>query len=142
MKATKIILLTISVFGVVACNITKKRVKSIASVSIDSIPVVALQENTFLLKNPAVGIFAPGNEELVAIQLQYNDVTLKTLKEGHVIYTQGACVSCHGAKNIYSYQESQWKYIVDDMAQMVAISDVEKDAVYKYVLSIKATQPK
>lgn len=142
MKAINLILLSISVFGVAACSVNKKSGKSVALASADSIPVTNLNEDAFFMKSTVVGVFAPRNEELIAIQLQYKDVTLNTLKDGYLIYTQGACVSCHGAKNIYSYEESQWKHIVDDMAQMAAISDIEKDAVYKYVLSIKATQPK
>jgi len=85
---------------------------------------------------------APGNEELTAIQVQYKDVTLEKLNEGHAIYTQGACINCHGAKNIYWFGEAQWKEIIEDMAQRSNISDVQKDAVCKYVLAIKATQPK
>ncbi len=84
----------------------------------------------------------PGDEELAAIRLRYDEMTMEKLKQGHTIYTQGACVNCHGAVNIYNYGEERWKTIVDDMAKRAMISAAEKDAVYKYVLAIKATQPK
>ena len=64
------------------------------------------------------------------------------LKEGHTLYTAGACINCHNAKNIYRYNEEQWKGIIDNMAIKAHINDTQKDAVYKYVLAIKATQNK
>jgi hypothetical protein len=41
---------------------------------------------------------------------------------------------------IYPYSEDRWKGIVDTMAMRSQLSAEYKDAVYKYVLSIKATQ--
>ncbi len=64
------------------------------------------------------------------------------LKQGHAIYTAGACIKCHEAMSIYHFGETRWKDIIDDMAQKALIGDEQKDAVYKYVLAIKATQPK
>ncbi len=88
------------------------------------------------------GIYAPGNAELSAIRVQYKEVTMDMLKEGYSIYTNGACVSCHNANGIYQYSATKWKLIIDDMAPRTQISAREKDAVYKYVLSIKAAQAK
>ncbi|HXU28038.1 MAG TPA: cytochrome c, partial [Bacteroidia bacterium] len=82
------------------------------------------------------------NQELSAIQPKYPNVTLATLQQGFTIYSVGKCINCHGSKNIYNRSETQWKDIMDDMAQRANISDAEKDAVYKYVLAIKAAQPK
>jgi mono/diheme cytochrome c family protein len=89
-----------------------------------------------------MGMQAPGNEELVAIQAKFADVTLDKLKQGYELYTNGACINCHSANNIYNYGEAQWKDLVENMADKARISDSEKDAVYKYVLSVKATQAK
>ncbi|MES2284058.1 MAG: hypothetical protein V4547_00135 [Bacteroidota bacterium] len=139
MKTTKLILIVIPALIIAACSSSKKVSTSIAP----STPASrTTPENNFLFVKPAEGIPAPGNEELIAIQAQYKDVTLEKLKEGHTIYTAGACTNCHGAINIYQYAETQWKGIVEDMAQRAYLSDVQKDAVYKYVLAIKATQPK
>jgi hypothetical protein len=44
--------------------------------------------------------------------------------------------------NIYIHNETDWKTIIEDMAQKANISESQKDAVYKYVLSIKSTQSK
>ena len=88
------------------------------------------------------GIYVPGNEELIAIQAQYKDVTLDELNQGHAIYTQGSCIRCHSAQNIYIHGETEWKEIMDDMAQKAVLHDAQKNAVYKYVLSIKAASSK
>jgi mono/diheme cytochrome c family protein len=88
------------------------------------------------------GIYMPGNEELSAIKVTYPDATLEKLKEGHSLYTTGACIRCHGPKNIYNRGEAQWKNIMDDMALRAHLTPSEKEAVTQYVLSIKATQSK
>lgn len=88
-----------------------------------------------------VKTYVPGSSEVTALRSQYSDVTPEKLNEGYIAYTQGACVNCHEAKDIYLIAEAQWKNIIDDMAQRAYISNELKDAVYKYVISIKATQP-
>jgi mono/diheme cytochrome c family protein len=135
MRSTKITLLAISTIIIAACSTSKKSTTSTASSSPAQAPAAASAK-------PLNGVFEPGNEELTAIQRQYKEVTLARLKEGHNLYTEGACIGCHGAKNIYKRGEAQWKDIIDDMAQKAQITDAQKDAVYKYVLAIKATQPK
>jgi len=86
------------------------------------------------------GVFAPGLAEVDAIKDKYTGVTLEKLKEGYTIYAQGACIKCHTAKSIYVYNEVNWGGIIDDMAMRAHITNQEKDAVIKYVMSIKATQ--
>jgi mono/diheme cytochrome c family protein len=135
-KITFFSILAISSLG---CHSTKK---SIASTPASTTTPVPSNSNPFPLVLPVEGSPAPGNEELIAIQKQYQDITLEKLKEGHTIYTAGACINCHGAAPIQQYGETQWKTIIDDMAQRANISEAQKDAVYKYVLSIKATQTK
>ena len=88
------------------------------------------------------GIYPPGNDELTALQMRYSDATLAQLSEGHTLYTQSACIGCHKPKNIYKYDEASWKGIIDNMANLAKITASQKDAVYKYVLAIKAVQPK
>jgi hypothetical protein len=88
------------------------------------------------------GLYEPGEGELSAVQTQFKEVTMGQLKEGFVIYNYGACIGCHNAKNIYTRRVADWKGIIDDMAQRAAISEAQKDAVYKYVMAMKATQPK
>jgi hypothetical protein len=123
----------ISTIIIVACKSTKTSVTT---------PATATNVAISKAPKPSNGIYIPGIEELEAIQLQYKDVTLQQLKNGHAIYTEGACVKCHDAKNIYFYNEIVWKNIMDDMAIRAKISSEQKDAVYKYVLAIKATQGK
>lgn len=137
----KITWLTISALIIVACNTSKKSTTTVA-------PPVPVSANTNTLSTPptivgrsADGIYPPGNSELTAIQVDYKEVTMEKLKEGHELYTSGACINCHNAKNIYRYPVGQWIGIIDDMAQKARITDAQKDAVTKYVLAIKATQP-
>lgn len=131
MKTSKPFLLAILALLASGCHSTKQTVATTNStVQTDATPLLFMQ-NDFV---------APGVEELQAIQVQFKDVTLDNLKEGHFIYTEGACVSCHNAVAIRKFDINQWKNIIDDMAQRTTLSDKQKDAVYKYVLSIKAKQ--
>jgi hypothetical protein len=88
-----------------------------------------------------VGVYEPGDKELAAIQSKYTDVSLSVLKNGYSIYT-GVCTNCHNSFSIYEFPESTWSGIINRMAPLAKLTEVEKDAVVKYVLAIKATQPK
>jgi hypothetical protein len=143
MKITKTIFL-FSIIVAAACSSTKATTKATTATGTttpnQTTPPATSPVPFFLV--PKTGTHAPGNEELVAIQKTHKEVTLDLLKKGHAIYTQGACVSCHGAENVYKYSELEWLDLINDMAFRARLSDAEKDAVYKYVLAIKATQPK
>ena len=122
-----------------SCGTTKKSTTTASSTA----PTTSTNTSSpFPLVQPIDGSPAPGNDALAAIQLQYKDVTLEKLKEGHEIYKTGACTNCHGAADISQYDVTKWKEIIDEMAPKAYLSDAQKDAVYKYVLSIKATQAK
>ena len=143
MKTAKITLAALITIIIAACSTTKN---STTSNTLTSTPSTGASTPAptapLMIVNPAYGMHKPRNEELTAIQVQYKDVTLEKLSEGHAIYTEGACIKCHGAINIYNYGEVQWKGIIDNMAEKAWLTDPQKDAVYKYVLAIKATQPK
>jgi hypothetical protein len=114
---------------IVACSAPKKATQTSAATS------------EVKSAKPCNGVYAPGEEELAAIQVRYKEVTIQTLSEGHQLYT-GVCTMCHPAKNIYNYTEESWPHIMNNMAPKAKISAREKDAVYKYVLAIKAAKPK
>ena len=137
MKTAKLILLATILTLSAGCNISKKSAKS----SVEAKTPASDPEN-FVFAKPADGIYAPEEKDLTAIQQQFNDVTLSKLKEGHFLYSKGACINCHKAFSIYERNESNWKTIIDDMAQRAFLSAEQKDAVYKYVLAMKAGQPK
>lgn len=82
----------------------------------------------------------PGEKQLTAIQEKYPGITMETLRLGHELFN-GTCTNCHNQKSIYARTEDHWKVIVDDMAPLAELTIHEKDAVMKYVLSVKATQP-
>lgn len=85
------------------------------------------------------GVYTPTMAELSAILPHFKDATLDQLNEGFQLYTAGACINCHKAKNISRYSISEWKHIMDDMAQKAEFNQAQKEAVYRYVLGIKAT---
>ncbi|MCE3296071.1 MAG: hypothetical protein K0R65_1785 [Crocinitomicaceae bacterium] len=91
---------------------------------------------------PENGVYEPGQEELKAVKSQFKDATMAELKEGYALYAQGACTKCHTPKNIYKREVSEWPGIIDRMAEKAKITADEKDAVHKYVMAIKASQPK
>jgi hypothetical protein len=147
---TKLILISSAVVIFAACRATKKSTTSVAPVASTSaaapapalITIAPQPQNSFEATKFTHGVFPPRNEELTAIQKKYPDATLAILQQGFQIYTVGKCINCHGSKNIYKRDVEQWKDIIDDMAQRAKITDTEKDAVYKYVLAIKAAQTK
>ena len=144
MKTKNIILITTALIIFAACRATKNN----ATATTPSAPAATITapqlapQNSFEATKYTHGVYPPGAQELSAIQPKYPDVTSATLQQGFTIYSVGKCINCHAAKNIYKRDETQWKDIMDDMAQRAKISDTEKDAVYKYVLAIKAAQPK
>lgn len=73
---------------------------------------------------------------LAAAKTKFPDVTMETIKSGHSIY-YGACTRCHGPKEITRWDEKEWVGILDDMAKKANLSATEKDAVWKYVMSVK-----
>lgn len=81
----------------------------------------------------------PGDLELQAIKLKYPETTAQNLANGHELYI-GTCTDCHRKKNIFAYSESKWKEIIDDMAPRSKLNARQTDDLYKYVLSMKATQ--
>lgn len=91
--------------------------------------------------HPKDGIYAPGSEELAAVQTKYAGTSMQTLNDGYALYTS-VCTNCHAAKNIYRESEQAWPGILDAMAQKASLTAVQKDAVLKYVMSIKAVQKK
>ena len=136
MKTIHLILIVTTAFTTAACSVSNKT-KTVTP----NPPVTEMQTSLPPFLTPANGIYAPGSEELTAIQKQFAATTPEQLKEGYVLYTVGACINCHEAKNIYKRGVEHWKNIIDNMAPMAKLSDTQKDAVYKYVLAIKATQP-
>lgn len=140
LKSATIVLLTLSV---AACS-TLRKTKNTTTPSTASEtpkPAPAIPGLMNPTPKPKTGIFAPGADELAAIQTKYSETTMKMLQEGYQIYT-GICTGCHEAKSIYSRPESAWPDIIKSMAIEARITPAQKEAVYKYVMSIKATQNK
>lgn len=146
MNKTTLFLMSVAFAAAVACKTTKKapapetaKAPAAAPVAAPSAPTAEITMGP--MTKPSTGIFAPGVEQLTAIQTKFNEVSLEQLNEGYTLYTKGACINCHSAKNIYKRSESDWKHIIDDMSLKAKLTDSQKSSVFKYVLSIKATQP-
>jgi hypothetical protein len=145
MKTLSITLVSAILLTVSACHSTKKNVASTSAPQTSNAdPSVSktttVSASTPASVKPANGVYAPGTAEVNAIILQHADVTLEKLTLGYTIYSKGECTSCHMANNIYRYTEVQWTSLLDDMAMRARISAAQKDAVYKYILAIKASK--
>ena len=81
-------------------------------------------------------LYTPGDAQLKKIQTIYPDVTSQTLKEGYDIY-MGPCTNCHGKKNLYKHTDAEWENDVNRMAPKAKITDAQKNALWKYVLSMR-----
>jgi mono/diheme cytochrome c family protein len=139
MKPKTLLFISFCTISILSCHV--KKMSNNAN-QIESSSINSSQNGSLLYLRPASEVYEPGNKELAAMQTKYKDVSLYQLQLGHAIYTQGACLKCHGIIGIYQFTEERWKGIVDTMAFRSKISEEYKDAVYKYVLSIKATQVK
>lgn len=145
MKVYKAFTIILAALAVAACTSHKKTSTSAATASTkttSSTNSATVSSGPILLSKSADGVYDPGNSELAAIQEQNKLVTLQTLKDGYELYTKTSCVQCHNSKSIYERPTERWKDIIDNMAIKAKISEAQKDAVYNYVLSIKATQIK
>lgn len=149
----KLILIAATTIIIAACSTSKKNITSTSSTAattstittssvVASVPASTTSAASVIFIKPADGVYPPGNEELTAIQAQYKDITLEKLKDGYTIYAQGACIKCHQALNIYYIDPFKWGFILDNMAMRAALSQTQKEAVYQYVLAIKAAKLK
>lgn len=137
MTILKISSLVTAVLIIAACHTTKKTESTAASTPAAATTPSAPESEAVKSKN---GVFAPGEEQVTAIQSKYPGATLAILTEGHTIYT-GTCIGCHGAKSIYRISEAKWPHIIDDMGEKAKLSATQKEALTKYIFAIKATQP-
>ncbi|MBP6072678.1 MAG: hypothetical protein KA488_05060 [Flavobacterium sp.] len=135
MKTLKIVSLSALLGLAIACGSSQSNVAATSPPPPPPAPTVAVEK-------PDNGVHEPTQKEYLAIQEKYINVSLDQLKEGYKIYSQGACINCHEAKNIYKRSDEKWGHILDDMAEKARLSDSEKDAVTKYVFAIKAGQSK
>ncbi|MES2567054.1 MAG: hypothetical protein V4565_09330 [Bacteroidota bacterium] len=128
MKTFKIASLAAVILIIAACHSKKKSTSTVSET-----PAAPVKSTT--------GIFLPGEDELTAVKIKFPDATLPVLTEGHSIYT-GVCTNCHTTKSIYRIAEDRWPAIIDNMSARSKLTAPQKDALTKYVFSIKATQPK
>lgn len=144
MKQLSLIWISASLVIAVACKSTKPAPAPVTATTQNTAAPTAPNAQVSMgpASKPSTGIFAPGEEELKTVQMKFTEVSMNQLNEGYTLYTKGACINCHSPKNIYRRSEADWKHIIDDMALKAAITDAQKDAVYKYVMAIKSTQPK
>jgi cytochrome c1 len=136
MKIFKIYSLAAAVLIVAACHTTKKTETTVSTPAAKETPAAPVSE-AVKSKN---GVFAPGEEQVTAVQMKHPGATLANLTEGYKLYT-GACTNCHGTKSIYRIAEAKWPAIINDMAYEAKLTATEKEALTKYIFAIKATQP-
>ncbi len=117
MTISKLTIIALSAIIITACGSSKK----------SSTPTAAAPS------------LVPGDAQLTAIKAKFPDATAEQLKEGYAIYT-GACTNCHGQKNIFKRSEASWMHEIDDMSPKANLTSVQKDALTKYILSMKVAQ--
>jgi len=141
MRALKKTIVASLTLTIAACSVFKKNKTTPTTPPSTTLDATSSIPNPEPVKKSKNGIIAPGNEELTAIQATYKEVTMQTLTNGYSIYT-GACTNCHDAMNIHSRTTQQWEHIIAEMAPKAKLTETQKDALYKYILAIKATQQK
>lgn len=137
MKLKSIVLTIVGLSFLGACHTSKKSTAStvVASTSPNPTP-----STPAVASKPANGVYAPNNDELVAVKSKFPDATLEKLQEGYALYAQGSCTNCHKPKNIYAGSDVHWKPVIDNMAEKAKLTESQKEAVYAYVMSIRAAK--
>ena len=91
----------------------------------------------FPAPKPAVKLYPPDEAALAIIQKSNSNASMELLNHGFKLYTKGACINCHEARDINDFNNSQWGHIIDDMAIKANITSEEKNAVLNYIVSVK-----
>jgi cytochrome c5 len=86
--------------------------------------------------------YEPSNDQLQAAVTRWPDASAADLKEGQKIF-YNECTECHKAYSIPGFSERKWKHEIDDMSPKAKLSDVQKDKLTRYILSMRdVTAPK
>ena len=91
----------------------------------------------FAAPKPAVKLYPPNEAALTIIQKSNSNASMELLNQGYKLYTAGACIHCHEARDINDFNNLQWGHIIDDMAIKANITTEEKNAVLNYIVSVK-----
>ena len=130
-------------FLLFACTV-KKPVQEIAQTPAKKEVIEQINSNNnfsgnlgFPVPKPAVKLYPPNEAALKIIQKNNSNASMELLNHGYKLYTVGACIHCHEARDINDFNNLQWGKIIDDMAIKANISIEEKNAVLNYVVSVK-----
>lgn len=91
----------------------------------------------FAAPKPAVILYLPNEAALAIIQKSNSNTSMALLNQGYKLYTTGACINCHEARDINDFSNLHWGHIIDDMAIKANITTEEKTAVLNYIVSVK-----
>ena len=116
---------------------TKIIIFVVTLLTITGLSIATNTVNACNLQNPLM----PGDAQLKAIKLKFADATAKNLSDGYALFTSITCTRCHKPKDIYKRTEEKLIKSMDKMAIKAKLTTEQKDAVLKYVLAMKATQP-
>ena len=126
-----------------ACTV-KKPVQEIAQTPTKKEVIEQINSNNnfsgnlgFPLPKPAVKLYPPNETALTIIQKSNSNASMELLNQGYKLYTAGACIHCHEARDINDFNNLQWGHIIDDMAIKANITTEEKNAVLNYIVSVK-----
>jgi hypothetical protein len=80
--------------------------------------------------------FEPSQEQLQAAVKRWPEATASDLKEGHQLF-YGECKECHKPFKIAGFSEKKWLHEIDDMSPKAKLTDLQKDKLTKFVLSMR-----
>ena len=130
-------------FLLFACTV-KKPVHQIAQTPIQKEAIENINPNNnfsgnlgFPAPKPAVKLYPPNEAALTIIQKSNSNANMELLNQGYKLYTAGACINCHEARDINDFNNLQWGHIIDDMAIKANITSEEKNSVLNYIVSVK-----
>lgn len=96
--------------------------------------VSADKTNTETTGAPTSNVYTPTQDEMETARNKFADVSIEQLQEGHKIY-YGPCTKCHGTKNTSGFSEEKIKSVVERMAPKARLSDSQKEAVLRYMVT-------
>lgn len=90
---------------------------------------------------PAATAVSTEQQQLAYATNRWPGTTLEQLNEGSAIMNN-QCSRCHGTKKIANYTEEKWEKEINKMAPKAKITDIQKENLRRYILTLKGLETK
>jgi cytochrome c5 len=80
---------------------------------------------------------SPSSVDVERARARWADATLEGLKEGRELYL-AKCGACHALKAPSDLAPDAWPHAVRDMSDEARLSDGERDAIVRYLVTMSA----